>query len=52
MGLKRAYPTLTEKEFWECWDTIDTNNAMKFARFEKGDIDYIFEKKLNLGDKV
>ena len=50
MALRSKYPGLTGKDFWEKWDTVDVQNAMKFARLEKSDIDYIFVKKRDLGD--
>ena len=52
MRLKKSYPLLTIDEFWDKWDTIDTENAIIFSEIDKKDMDYIFEKKLFLGDKV
>jgi hypothetical protein len=46
---------LTEKSYWEEWDIIDAQNALIFAKPDKEDLDYIFEKDLSnlkLGDTI
>ena len=52
MALKSKYPGLTEKEYMEKWDYVDVENAVKFAKLDKEELNYIFEKKHNLGDVV